>query len=209
MLGLFKRLPGRDISEEVLDFLNEDGENFIGKKAVVAKPTPAFIGNRVGSFSIMDIFQMVKDIGRRIEAVDNFTGLLIGRQKSATFRTVDVVGLDTLVHVANGLHKGVPDDEEHELFALPDFIQTMMDNEWYGSKSGQGFYKKIKNEDGSSTIKSLDLDSLEYRDQKKASFATLEQTKTIDNVEDRFEVLINGKDKAGEFYRRSFAVLFA
>ncbi len=208
-LRLFEIIPGPDTSEEVLDFLNEYGEKFLGKKSVVAKDTPAFIGNRVGIFSIMSLFHMVKDMGMTIEEVDKLTGPVIGRQKSATFRTVDVVGLDTLVHVANGLHKGVPDDEEHELFALPDFIQTMMDNEWYGSKSGQGFYKKIKNEDGSSTIKSLDLDSLEYRDQKKASFATLEQTKTIDNVEDRFEVLINGKDKAGEFYRRSFGALFA
>ncbi|SFN39253.1 3-hydroxyacyl-CoA dehydrogenase/enoyl-CoA hydratase family protein [Salegentibacter flavus] len=208
-LRLFEIIPGPDTSEEVLDFLNEYGEKFLGKKSVVAKDTPAFIGNRVGIFSIMSLFHMVKDMGMTIEEVDKLTGPVIGRQKSATFRTVDVVGLDTLVHVANGLHKGVPEDEEHELFALPDFIQTMVDNEWYGSKSGQGFYKKIKNEDGSSTIKSLDLDSLEYRDQKKASFATLEETKSIDNVEDRFEVLINGKDKAGEFYRKSFGALFA
>ncbi|MGY5849734.1 3-hydroxyacyl-CoA dehydrogenase/enoyl-CoA hydratase family protein [Salegentibacter sp. F14] len=208
-LRLFEIIPGPDTSQEVLDFLNNYGEKFLGKKSVVAKDTPAFIGNRVGIFSIMSLFHMVKDMGMTIEEVDKLTGPVIGRQKSATFRTVDVVGLDTLVHVANGLHKGVPQDEAHELFALPDFIQTMMDNQWYGSKSGQGFYKKIKNEDGSSTIKSLDLDSLEYRDQKKASFDTLEQTKTIDNVQDRFEVLINGKDKAGEFYRKNFGALFA
>ncbi|WP_372920584.1 3-hydroxyacyl-CoA dehydrogenase family protein, partial [Salegentibacter sp.] len=208
-LRLFEIIPGPDTSKEVLDFLNEYGEKFLGKKSVVAKDTPAFIGNRVGIFSIMSLFHMVKDMGMTIEEVDKLTGPVIGRQKSATFRTVDVVGLDTLVHVANGLHKGVPEDEENELYALPDFIQTMVENEWFGSKSGQGFYKKIKNEDGSSTIQSLDLDSLEYRDQKKASFATLEQTKTIDNVADRFEVLINGKDKAGEFYRKNFGALFA
>lgn len=208
-LRLFEIIPGPDTSKEVLDFLNEYGEKFLGKKSVVAKDTPAFIGNRVGIFSIMSLFHMVKDMGMTIEEVDKLTGPVIGRQKSATFRTVDVVGLDTLVHVAKGLHKGVPEDEENELYALPDFIQTMVENEWFGSKSGQGFYKKIKNEDGSSTIQSLDLDSLEYRDQKKASFATLEQTKTIDNVADRFEVLINGKDKAGEFYRKNFGALFA
>lgn len=208
-LRLFEIIPGPDTKPEVLEFLNEYGEKFLGKKSVVAKDTPAFIGNRIGIYSIMSLFHTVKDMGMTIEEVDKLTGPVIGRQKSATFRTVDVVGLDTLVHVANGLHKGVPEDEENELFALPDFIQTMMDNEWYGSKSGQGFYKKIKNDDGSSTIKSLDLDSLEYRDQKKASFATLEQTKSIDNVVDRFEVLINGEDKAGEFYRKSFGALFA
>ncbi|GHA41940.1 3-hydroxyacyl-CoA dehydrogenase [Salinimicrobium marinum] len=208
-LKLFEIIPGPDTSEEVLDFLNMYGEKFLGKTSVVAKDTPAFIGNRIGIFSIMSLFHTVKDMDMSIEEVDKLTGPVIGRPKSATFRTVDVVGLDTLVHVANGLYEGVPNDEQHELFKLPDFIQTMMDNKWLGSKTGQGFYKKIKNKDGSSEIKSLDLNTLEYRDQKKASFATLELTKTIDKVEDRFKVLINGKDKAGEFYRKNFASLFA
>ncbi|MGM1056700.1 MAG: 3-hydroxyacyl-CoA dehydrogenase NAD-binding domain-containing protein [Bacteroidota bacterium] len=208
-LRLFEIIPGPDTSEEVLDFLNEYGEKFLGKTSVVAKDTPAFIGNRVGIFSIMSLFHMVKEMDLSIEEVDKLTGPVIGRPKSATFRTVDVVGLDTLVHVANGLHKGVPSDEQHDLFALPDFIGTMVENEWFGSKSGQGFYKKIKNEDGSSEIQSLDLNTMEYRPGKKANFATLEQTKTIDKVEDRFKVLINGKDKAGEFYRKNLSALFA
>ncbi|TQD39456.1 3-hydroxyacyl-CoA dehydrogenase/enoyl-CoA hydratase family protein [Haloflavibacter putidus] len=208
-LRLFEIIPGPDTSENVLEFLKDYGEQYLGKNAVVAKDTPAFIGNRIGIFSIMSLFHMVKDMDMTIEEVDKLTGPVIGRQKSATFRTVDVVGLDTLVHVANGLYENVPDDEQHELFKLPDFIQTMMDNEWYGSKSGQGFYKKIKNKDGSSTIKSLDLEKMEYRDKKKASFGTLEKTKSIEKVEDRFEVLIEGKDKAGEFYRKNFSALFA
>ncbi len=208
-LRLFEIIPGKETSKDVLDFLEMYGEKFLGKKAVLAKDTPAFIGNRIGIFSIMSLFHMVKDMGMTIEEVDKLTGPVIGRQKSATFRTVDVVGLDTLVHVANGLYENVPDDEQHDLFALPDFINTMMENKWLGSKTGQGFYKKIKKEDGSSEIKSLDLDSLEYRDRKSASFATLELTKTIDNVVDRFEVLVNGKDKAGEFYRKTFSSLFA
>ena len=208
-LRLFEIIPGPDTSEEVLDFLNMYGEKFLGKTSVVAKDTPAFIGNRIGIFSIMSLFHMVKEMDMTIEEVDKLTGPVIGRPKSATFRTVDVVGLDTLVHVANGLYEGVPEDEQHELFKLPGFIETMMENKWLGSKTGQGFYKKIKKKDGSSEIKSLDLNTMEYRDQKKASFATLELTKTIDKVEDRFEVLINGKDKAGEFYRKNFAALFA
>jgi 3-hydroxyacyl-CoA dehydrogenase len=208
-LRLFEIIPGPETSDEVLEFLNEYGEKFLGKISVVAKDTPAFIGNRVGIFSIMSLFHMVKEMDLTIEEVDKLTGPVIGRPKSATFRTVDVVGLDTLVHVANGLYEGVPNDERHELFALPDFINTMMENKWFGSKSGQGFYKKVKNGDGSSEIKSLDLETLEYRSPKKASFATLELTKTIDNVEDRFKVLIKGKDKAGEFYRKNFAALFA
>ncbi|MDR5590031.1 3-hydroxyacyl-CoA dehydrogenase/enoyl-CoA hydratase family protein [Christiangramia sp. SM2212] len=208
-LRLFEIIPGKETSKDVLEFLEMYGEKFLGKKAVLAKDTPAFIGNRIGIFSIMSLFHMVKDMGMTIEEVDKLTGPVIGRQKSATFRTVDVVGLDTLVHVANGLHENVPNDEQHDLFALPDFINTMMENKWLGSKTGQGFYKKIKKEDGSSEIKSLDLDSLEYRDRKSASFATLEMTKTIDNVVDRFEVLVKGKDKAGEFYRKTFSSLFA
>ncbi len=208
-LRLFEIIPGKETSKEVLEFLQMYGDKYLGKKPVLAKDTPAFIGNRIGIFSIMSLFHMVKDMGTTIEEVDKLTGPVIGRQKSATFRTVDVVGLDTLVHVANGLYENVPEDEQHDLFALPDFIDTMMENEWYGSKSGQGFYKKIKKDDGSSEIKSLDLDSMEYRDKKSASFATLEQTKSIEKVEDRFEVLVNGKDKAGEFYRKTFSALFA
>jgi len=208
-LRLFEIIPGPETSDEVLEFLNEYGEKFLGKISVVAKDTPAFIGNRVGIFSIMSLFHMVKEMDLTIEEVDKLTGPVIGRPKSATFRTVDVVGLDTLVHVANGLYDGVPNDERHELFALPDFINTMMENKWFGSKTDQGFYKKVKNKDGSSEIKSLDLNTLEYRGPKKANFATLELTKTIANVEDRFKILIKGKDKAGEFYRKNFAALFA
>lgn len=209
-LKLFEIIPGPDTKPEVLDFLNEYGEKYLGKKSVLAKDTPAFIGNRIGIFSIMSLFHMVKDMDMTIEEVDKLTGPVIGRQKSATFRTVDVVGLDTLVHVANGLHKGVPNDEANDLFALPDFIQTMMDNEWLGSKTNNtGFYKKVKKEDGSSEIKSLDLDKMEYRDRKSAKFDVLEQTKTIDKLEDRYEVLVGDKGKAGKFYRKNFAALFA
>lgn len=208
-LKLLEIIPGPDTSTEVLEFLNEYGEKFLGKTTVVAKDTPAFIGNRVGIFSIMSLFHMIKDMDMTIEEVDKLTGPVIGRPKSATFRTVDVVGLDTLVHVANGLYENVPKDERHDLFKLPDFIESMMENKWYGSKTGQGFYKKIKHKDGSSEIKSLDLNSLEYREKQRAKFSTLEKTKSIDEVAKRFPVLIEGDDKAGKFYRKNFAALFA
>lgn len=208
-LKLFEIIPGPKTSGEVLDFLNVYGDKFLGKTSVVAKDTPAFIGNRIGIFGIMSLFHQVKDMGLTIEEVDKLTGPVIGRPKSATFRTVDVVGLDTLVHVANGLYENCPDDEAHDLFKLPDFINTMMENKWLGSKTGQGFYKKIKGEDGKSEILSLDLDTLEYRPGKKASFGTLELTKTIDRPIDRFKVLVEGKDKAGEFYRKNFSAMFA
>ena len=208
-LKLFEIIPGPKTSDEVLSFLNIYGEKFLGKTSVVAKDTPAFIGNRIGIFSIMSLFHMVKDMGMTVEEVDKLTGPVIGRPKSATFRTVDVVGLDTLVHVANGIAENCPDDERHELFKLPDFISTMMENKWLGSKTGQGFYKKERKKDGSSEILTLDLDTMEYREKKRASFPTLEMTKTIDKVVDRFKVLVKGKDKAGEFYRKNFAALFA
>ena len=208
-LKLFEIIPGPKTDQSVLDFLNNYGEQFLGKTSVVAKDTPAFIGNRIGIFSIMSLFHTVKDMGMTVEEVDKLTGPVIGRPKSATFRTVDVVGLDTLVHVANGIAENCPKDERKELFALPDFISTMMENKWLGSKTGQGFYKKNVDATGQKEILTLDLDTMEYRSAKRAKFATLELTKTIDNVYDRFKVLVGGKDKAGEFYRKSFAHLFA
>ncbi|WP_396145848.1 3-hydroxyacyl-CoA dehydrogenase NAD-binding domain-containing protein [Flavobacterium sp.] len=203
-LKLFEIIPGPKTSIEVLDFLANYGSQFLGKTSVIAKDTPAFIGNRIGIFGIQSLFHLVKEMGLTIEEVDKLTGPVIGRPKSATFRTVDVVGLDTLVHVANGLYEGCPNDEAHELFKLPDFISKMMENKWLGSKTGQGFYKKVGKE-----ILSLDLNTLEYRAAKKASFATLELTKTIEKPIDRFKVLVKGKDKAGDFYRKSFAAMFA
>ncbi len=208
-LKLFEIIPGPKTDPEVLAFLNSYGEQFLGKTSVLAKDTPAFIGNRIGIFSIMSLFHAVKEMGLTVEEVDKLTGPVIGRPKSATFRTVDVVGLDTLIHVANGIGENCPEDEQHALFQLPEFIKTMSDNQWLGSKTGQGFYKKIKNDKGKSEILTLDLNSMEYRSKKRANFASLELTKPIDAVIDRFTVLIKGKDKAGEFYRKSFGALFA
>jgi 3-hydroxyacyl-CoA dehydrogenase len=208
-LKLFEVVPGPDCDPEVTEFLMNYGEKFLGKTSVLAKDTPAFIGNRVGIFSIQSLFHTVKEMGLTVSEVDKLTGPVIGRPKSATFRTVDVVGLDTLVHVANGVYENAPEDEHRDTFKLPEFIETMVQNKWLGSKSGQGFYKKVKNKDGSSEIQGLNLDRMEYEMQPRAKFATLEQTKTIDHVPDRFPVLIKGKDKAGEFYRKSFAALFA
>lgn len=203
-LKLFEIIPGPKTKPEVLEFLNGYGEQFLGKTSVIAKDTPAFIGNRIGIFGIQSLFHQVKELGLTVEEVDKLTGPVIGRPKSATFRTVDVVGLDTLVHVANGIYENCPEDEAHELFRLPDFINTMMTNNWLGSKTGQGFYKKE-----GKNITVLDLKTLQYGEKKQAKFATLELTKTIDNVIDRFKILVSGTDKAGAFYRKNFAAMFA
>jgi len=208
-LKLFEVVPGPKCKQEVTDFLMMYGDKFLGKTSVLAKDTPAFIGNRIGIFGIMSLFHVVKEMGLTIEEVDKLTGPVIGRPKSATFRTIDVVGLDTLVHTANGVKDNCPNDEMRHQFVIPDYVNTMMENKWLGSKTKQGFYKMTKNSNGKREILSLDLNTLEYRTKKSAKFETLELTKSIDNVADRFKVLVSGKDKAGEFYRKSFAAMFA
>ena len=208
-LKLFEVVPGPKCDQEVTDFLMMYGDKFLGKTSVLAKDTPAFIGNRIGIFGIMSLFHVVKEMGLTIEEVDKLTGPVIGRPKSATFRTIDVVGLDTLVHTANGVKDNCPNDEMRDQFVIPDYVNTMMENKWLGSKTKQGFYKMTKNANGKREILSLDLNTLEYRAKKPAKFETLALTKSIDNVADRFKVLIAGKDKAGEFYRKSFAAMFA
>ena len=208
-LKLFEVVPGPQCSQEVTDFLMMYGDKFLGKTSVLAKDTPAFIGNRIGIFGIMSLFHVVKEMGLTIEEVDKLTGPVIGRPKSATFRTIDVVGLDTLVHTANGVKDNCPNDEMRDQFVIPDYVNTMMENKWLGSKTKQGFYKMTKNANGKREILSLDLNTLEYRPKKSAKFDTLALTKSIDNVADRFKVLVAGKDRAGEFYRKSFAAMFA
>ncbi|MFL3660600.1 MAG: 3-hydroxyacyl-CoA dehydrogenase/enoyl-CoA hydratase family protein [Polaribacter sp.] len=208
-LKLFEVVPGPNCTQDVTDFLMMYGDKFLGKTSVLAKDTPAFIGNRIGIFGIMSLFHVVKEMGLTIEEVDKLTGPVIGRPKSATFRTIDVVGLDTLVHTANGVKDNCPNDEMRDQFVIPDFVNTMMEKKWLGSKTKQGFYKMTKDANGKREILSLDLNTLAYRPKKSAKFATLELTKGIDNVADRFKVLVAGKDKAGEFYRKSFTAMFA
>lgn len=208
-LRLLEIIPTPDTHADVIEFLMHYGELYLGKTTVLCKDTPAFIANRVGVYSIMALFHLVEKMGLTVEEVDKLTGPVLGRPKSATFRTCDVVGLDTLVHVANGLSANCPNDEAKDLFALPGYVAKMNEQKWLGDKTGNGFYKKVKNADGKSEILALDLKTLEYRPQQKAKFATLEQTKPIENIEARMKMLLAGKDKAGEFYRNSFYGLFA
>lgn len=208
-LELLEVIPTKDTDPAVVDFMMKYGDVYLGKTTVLAKDTPAFIANRVGIFNMMEIFSILKDSGLSITDLDKLTGPLIGRPKSATFRTVDVVGLDTLIHVANGLHQNAKNDERNEVYALPDYIGQMQENNWLGSKSGQGFYKKVKGDDGKSEILSLNLDTMEYVSKSKSRFAVLEETKNIEKVIDRFSVLLNDNDKVGDFFRKSFSGLFA
>ena len=128
------------------------GEKILGKSSVLCKDTPGFIANRIGVFAIQELFHTVKEMKLSVGEVDLLTGPIMGRAKSATFRTCDVVGLDTLIHVANGLKINCPKDERNQVFQIPDFVKKMKENNWLGSKSGQGFYKKSKDENGKRNI---------------------------------------------------------
>jgi 3-hydroxyacyl-CoA dehydrogenase len=207
-LQLLEIIPSTKTDQGVIDFLMMYGRKFLGKKTVLCKDTPAFIANRIGVYSIMSLFHAVQELDLSVKEVDKLTGPVLGRPKSATFRTCDVVGLDTLVHVANGLSDNCPNDEEHALFSLPDYISNMVENNWLGSKTGQGFYKKVK-KDGKSEILSLNLKTLEYEAPERVKFPTLEMVKPVDDLKKRVKMLVMGMDKASQFYKKTFAGLFA
>ncbi|MDH4091682.1 MAG: 3-hydroxyacyl-CoA dehydrogenase/enoyl-CoA hydratase family protein [Cyclobacteriaceae bacterium] len=207
-LRLLEIIPTAYTDPEVVKFLMHYGDLFLGKTTVLCKDTPAFIANRVGVFSIMKVVNSMNRLDLNIDEIDKLTGPVIGRPKSATFRTSDIVGLDTLIKVSGNLYEGLKNDEGRNYFKLSDVVLKMEQNKWLGDKTGQGFYKKTKNAKGETEILTLDLKTLEYRTKAKAKFATLETTRSIDNLKDRFKVLLAGKDKAGEFYRDSFFGLF-
>ncbi len=205
-LQLFEIIPSKYTDPEVLSFLSDYASKFLGKTPVLAKDTPAFIANRIGTFSIMELFNNVKKYDLTIPEIDKLTGPVIGRAKSATFRTADVVGLDTLVHVANYIHENVK-DERVDAFKVPDYLQKMLDNKWLGSKTKQGFFKKVV-EDGQKKFLSINFDTLEYQEEPRPKFSVLEKTKPIDDLRKRMPVLLADEGKAGAFYRDAFYSLF-
>lgn len=207
-LRLLEIIPTPHTKPELVDFLMHYGDKFLGKTTVLCKDTPAFIANRVGVYSIMALLHLVEKMDLTVEEVDKFTGPALGRPKSATFRTTDVVGLDTMIKVAKGLYDNCPNDKAHDLFNLPSYVQKMEENNWLGDKTKQGFYKKTKSAEGKTEILALDLKTLEYKPQQKVKSPTLDLTKTIENVKDRMKVFAAGKDKAGELFRASFFGLF-
>jgi len=207
-LKLLEIIPTPHTKPEIVDFLMHYGDKFLGKTTVLCKDTPAFIANRVGVYSIMALLHLVEKLDLTVEEVDKFTGPALGRPKSATFRTSDVVGLDTMIKVAKGLYDNCPEDKAHELFKLPEYVKKMEENKWLGDKTKQGFYKKTKTADGKTEILALDLKTLEYKPQQKVKSATLEMTKPIENLRERMKVFAKGKDKAGDLFRHSSFGLF-
>ncbi|MFN4246425.1 MAG: 3-hydroxyacyl-CoA dehydrogenase/enoyl-CoA hydratase family protein [Flavipsychrobacter sp.] len=208
-LRLLEIIPAPDTKQDVIDFLMLYGDKHLGKTTVLCKDTPAFIANRVGVFGFMAVFHAMQQLDMTVDEIDTLTGPVMGRPKSATFRTGDVVGLDTLVHVAKALPQNVPNDEAKDIFILPAFLEKMVENKWLGDKTGQGFYKKVKGEGGKSDIQTLNLKTMEYGPKVKTKFATLEVAKPIDDLAQRLKALYAGQDKAGEFYRLFHHMLFA
>ena len=208
-LPLLEIIPTPDTSPEVIDFIEQYGDLYLGKTPVLCKDTPAFIANRVGVFSIMSVFKWKEKLGLSIKEIDTLTGPLTGKPKSATFRTADVVGIDTLVKVVENIYKDCPNDEAREMFVLPEYVKKMVENNWLGDKSGQGFYKKTKDENGKKVILEIDTETLEYKPSKKPNFTSVAAAKPIDDLKERLKMLHAGQDKAGEFLRELAYDLFA
>ena len=207
-LRLLEIIPTPHTSPEVVDFLMEYGDVFLGKTTVHCKDTPAFIANRIGVFSIMLIFNSMEKLGLTIDEIEALTGPIIGRPKSATFRTADIVGIDTLVKVAKGVADNCPNDEARAIFNIPTWLEKMLANNWLGDKTGQGFFKKLKSEAGKEIL-TLNLQTLEYGARNKPKFASLEAAKPIEDLKQRLQLLQAAPDKAGDFYKAFHYGLFS
>src|ERR1022692_1816768 len=181
-LRLLEVIPTKDTDPDLVGFLLHYGDLHLGKTTVLCKDTPAFIANRVGVFSIMAIFGLMDKLGLNIDQVEALTGPVIGRPKSATFRTADVVGIDTLVKVAKGVYENCPDDQARDTFIIPVWLEKMIANNWLGDKTGQGFFSKRKNEKGEKEIYTLDLNSFEYKPRTRAAFTSMETAKQTEDL---------------------------
>jgi 3-hydroxyacyl-CoA dehydrogenase len=204
-MKLLEIVPGPDTLPEVVELLAETCERIVGKGIVYAKDTPNFVANRIGTYSMLHGIQTMLDLGLTVEAVDKLTGPVIGHPKSASFRTADLVGLDTLVHVADNVYEGAPDDEKREMFRAPDFIKKMLDKNLLGEKTKQGFYKKAKDSEGKKVILSLDYKTLEYSPQEKVKFASLEAAKNAQGGGEKIKTLYYADDLAGQFTFRTLS----
>lgn len=200
-LRLFEIIPSAHTDKEVIQFFEYYADKFLGKRPVLCKDTPAFIANRVGVFSMAAIFKLQQEMGLSVSDIDGLTGTLIGKPKSATFRTADVVGLDTLIKVAKGVYEYCPNDLARDTFQVPAYVLKMEENKWLGDKTGQGFYKKTVI-DGKKVILELDLNTLEYKASEKSKFASVGEAKMVDSLRARLKILAKGKDKAAEFLNK-------
>ena len=188
-LKLVEVIPGPKTSSEVVETLSEFCDRRLGKGVVIAKDTPNFIANRIGTFSMLNALRLMGALGMTVEEVDACTGPAVGWPKSATFRTADIVGLDVLVHVVKNIYETAPNDESRERYKVPALVEEMAKRGWLGDKTGQGFYKKVRGE-GEKEILTLDVNTMEYRLRQKAKFASLEMGKTIEDTRERLRALV-------------------
>jgi 3-hydroxyacyl-CoA dehydrogenase len=200
-MRLLEIVPHKGTDPQVTAFLKRFSEAVLGKGVVEAKDTPNFIANRIGAFSMAATLRAMELDGYTTEEVDALTGPVIGRPKSASLRTADLVGLDTLAHTATTVYEGAPQDERRDYFQLPDFVGQMLEKRLLGEKTGQGFYKKVK-KDGKTEILTLDIEKFEYRARKRPAFPTLELVRNIDEPAERIAVLLKGKDRVSKFLWR-------
>lgn len=210
-MRLLEVIPTADTDEDVTAFFMHYGDVVLGKQTVLCKDTPAFIANRVGVYAMAKIFQLTHEMGLGIDTADALTGPAIGRPKTGTFRLADLVGMDTAVHVINGMKQNCPDDEQISKMEVPKFLQFLVENKFFGNKSGQGFYKKTGEKDakGRPVIHALNLDSLEYGPSQKEKLPILDTLKQIEELPRRMKAIFKGTDKGAEMLRRSFLGLFA
>ncbi|HVF91323.1 MAG TPA: 3-hydroxyacyl-CoA dehydrogenase family protein, partial [Blastocatellia bacterium] len=198
-LKLLEIIPTPETLPGVVEFVARFCDQRLGKGIVLAKDTPNFIGNRIASFSSLNTIKVMVEGGYTIEEVDAMTGPLIGRPKSASFRTADLVGLDTSLYVADNLYEAVPEDEMREVLKAPDFLREMVKRGWTGNKAGQGFYKKTRGEGGKPEFHALDYSTLEYRPPQKFRAPSIDAARAIEDPSERIRTLIYGKDRVGEF----------
>jgi 3-hydroxyacyl-CoA dehydrogenase len=196
-LKLLETIPGPDTDPELLAAFEAFGDRVLGKAVVRCKDTPNFIGNRIGSYGLGRVLQVMQELDLSVEEVDTLTGPAIGRPKSASFRTADIAGVDVCVKVAENLYAAVPDDPAREVFRVPDFMKAMLERGFIGEKAGAGFYKKEGKQ-----IQVLDWKSLAYRERRKPKFPALEAAQATADLALRLRQLVAGKDKAGEFLWR-------
>ncbi len=202
-MKLLEIVKGPDTLPEVIDTITENFEHVIGKRIVYAKDTPNFIANRIAVFSTLNNIRAMTELGLSVEAVDELTGTVIGFPKSATFRTNDIVGLDTLVHVAGNVLKKATDDEKRDIFVPPDIVKTMMEKNLLGDKSGKGFYKREKNTKGERVILSLDYNKMEYGERQPVKYASLDAALKHHDPAERIRDLFYAEDSAGLFTFRT------
>lgn len=204
-MRLLELVPCADTDPALLSFMQQFGTEVLGKGVVLCKDTPNFIANRIGVYGFVSALRHALNEGYTVSEVDAILGPAMGRPKSAMFRTSDLSGLDTTAHVASNLYENAPNDEQRESFRLPELVQEMLRRNMLGEKSGQGFYKRVKNADGSSTILELNLKTLEYEPQQKVRYPSLGAARNIDDPAERILTVLSGDDRASQFARETTA----